>query len=192
MERPSTVTHHPQGLPSQPPCRWQGTPPPSVFTQVNTALSMVQAVLASSCVPLIVALPALPRSTSLPLAPPPAWTALHVALVRAVVGPLAALAALLASMFQLGPAPLALPPSTSLSQLPPPAWTALLPTQPLVLAQPSWLTALPVLLASMLQLGPVPPALPRSTSQPQLPPLAWTALLANQIQHLARLIALTK
>ena len=65
--------------------------------------------------------PALPQSTSLPQPHPPAWTALLVALARLVVGPLAALAALLASMLQLGSAPPALPPPTSLPQPRPPA-----------------------------------------------------------------------
>ena len=73
---------------------------------MNIALSMVKAAQASSCVSMLGqgVLPALPQSTSLVLAPPPAWTALLVALVRAVVGPLAALAALLASSLTHSPA----------------------------------------------------------------------------------------
>ena len=241
MERPSTVKRRPQAQPFQPPCRWQGPPPPSAFTLVNTALSMVTVALASSCVlllgvlhvlppstsliqlrppawtallatlPLVLAQPswltvlavllasmlqlgpaplALRPHTSLPQLQPPAWTALHVALVRAVVGPLDALAALLASMLQLGPAPPALPPSTSQHQPPPPAWTALLATSPMPLAQPSWLTALGVLLGSILKLGPAPPVFSPHTSLCLPPPPAWTALLASSPLALVSLSAL--
>ena len=80
-----------------------------------------------------------------------------------------------------------LSPLTSLIQPLPPAWTALLATPPLALAPASWLTALPVLLASTLLLGSAPPVLHRSTSLPQLPPPAWTALLARSPLALALL-----
>jgi hypothetical protein len=86
--------------------------------------------------------PVLLRSTSLLQPPPPAWTALLVALVRGVMGPQGALAVLLASMLLMGPAPPALPPSTSLLQPPHPAWSALLVSSQAALALPSWLTAL--------------------------------------------------
>ena len=70
-----------------------------------------------------------------------------------------------------------LPRSTNQPQPQPPVWTALLAISPLALA-PAWLTALAVLLASMLVLKTAPPVLPRSTSLSQPHPLAWTALLA--------------
>ena len=88
-------------------------------------------------------------------------------------------------------APLALPPSTSLPQPRPPAWTALLATPPMALAQPSWLSALDVLLGSMLQLESAPPALSPHTSLPLAPPPAWTALLATSLLALALFCCLT-
>jgi len=51
----------------------------------------------------------------------------------------------------------ALPPSTSLSLPQPLVWTALLASSPMPLAQPSWLTALAVLLGSILKLEAAPP-----------------------------------
>jgi hypothetical protein len=145
MERPSTVTHHPQAQPSQPPCRWQGPPPPSAFTLVNTALNMVQAVLASSCVPLLGqgVLPALHPSTSLTLPRPPAWTALLASSPMPLAQPswLTALAALLGSILKLEPAPPVLSASTSLTLLPPPVWTALLASSPQALGPQSALGA---------------------------------------------------
>jgi hypothetical protein len=132
--------------------------------------------------------PALSPHTSLTLAQQLAWTALLATSPLALAQPswLTALPALLASMLQLGPAPPALPPSTSLPQPRPPVWTALLASSPLGLAQPSWLTALAVLLGSISKLGPAPPVLSTSTSLSLAPPPAWSALLASSPMPLAQ------
>jgi hypothetical protein len=130
MEAPSTVTCHQQAQPSQPPCRWQGPPPPSAFTPVNTALVIAQAVLASSSVFLLGVLPALPPSTSQPQPPPPAWTALLARpplalplLLKQTVLPV--LLAVMLQQLEMSAAP-ALMASTSPALAPPPAWGVLL------------------------------------------------------------------
>ena len=125
--------------------------------------------------------PAPLASTSQTLPPAPAWTALLANLLIALGPPswLTALTALLASMLQQGCAPPALLRSTSPTLPPAPAWTALLASSPLALALHSWLTALTVLLASMLQQECAPPALLASTSLPLAPPSASPAPLAS-------------
>jgi hypothetical protein len=114
---------------------------------------------------------------------PPAWSALlaKAQLAQAQL----ALSALLASTLQLDSVPPVLSTHTSLPQAPPLAWPALLATSQQALALPFCLVALPAILASTIQLDCVLPASLESTSLPQLPHPAWSALLATPPTTLA-------
>jgi hypothetical protein len=125
MEPPSTVTHHHLAQPSLHlwHCQEQALALPSTLMDMEM-------VLASSSVLLLVALPALPPSTSPALVPPPAWTALLATppLALALLLKQTALPVLLAVMLQqldMSAAP-ALMASTSPALAPPPAWVVLL------------------------------------------------------------------